>query len=177
MLKGQFKRRYLIDKRYQLTQSLGLVVTHLLVALFAVLMTVWFYLFVIDRRLIHNHNSALLVYLFVGAIVLTSISVYASLCHSHRIAGMIYKLEMIFKDVRLNRYPDKPVSFRRRDYFHWLTPSLNDALNHCRQQETALDDLYKKIEVVRTEIVNGNLRDMRMVADELETLDRGRNDM
>ncbi|MBN2793684.1 MAG: hypothetical protein JXQ81_14320 [Desulfuromonadales bacterium] len=172
MFKGQPKRRYLVDKRYQLSQTLGLVATHLLVALCGVIMTAWFYLFIIDRRLIHNHNSALLNYLLVCAALLILLVVYAALRHSHRIAGVMFKLDMIFKNIGEGKYPEKPVGFRRRDYFHWLVPSLNRALDRCRGKEAALEDLYKEIEAVREEIANGKLCDTRMILDELQLLGR-----
>jgi len=172
MFKGRFKRRYLVDKHYQLSQSLGLVATHILVALCAVLMTVWFYLFVIDRRLVHNHNSALLNYLLVGVVLLILLVVYAALRHSHRIAGVMFKLDMIFKNIDEGKYPEKPVGFRRRDYFHWLVPSLNRALDRCREKEATLEDLYREIEAVREEIANGKLCDTRMILDELKLLGR-----
>jgi hypothetical protein len=172
MIKGRFKRRYLVDKRYQLSQSLGLVATHLLVALCGVIMTAWFYLFMVDRRLVHNHNGALLNYLLVCAALLILLVVYASLRHSHRIAGVMFKLEMIFKNIGEGKYPEKPVGFRRRDYFHWLVPSLNRALDRCREKEAALEDLYREIEAVREEIANGKLCDTQTILDELQLLGR-----
>ena len=170
MKKNKRKRRYLLDKRYQLSQSIGLLLSYLLVAFCVAVLLIWYYLFIFDTRLVLHHNNLIPAYLFCCAVALAFIAFYWSIRHSHRVAGMVFKLDMIFKDVCHGKFPERPVNFRRYDYFHWLIPSLNDALDHFREKEEHLAELHRELDKLQEQITNGTLSDAGIVLTELQRI-------
>lgn len=141
MFEGTWKRKKIVvDKEFQfrylmtwvlLTMSLlgGLVVGSLSV----------FYLF----------NDAQMVTYFIWvnatcAAVITGISVYYIVLHSHRIAGPAFRLERLLHEAAEGRRGFR-VRLRRKDYLKRIADGLNELLESLEQKEARVHELGRMV--------------------------------
>ena len=134
----RFRRKYIVNKRYQFSQVAVALAANLLVALLMAMLLSWFYLFVLDGGVIVNHNQQVPVYLAGAIILILFISMFWSLRRSRAVAGMIKKLDSILTKASNGVFADSPLVFRKGDHFTSLSVPLNRCIaqlqerNNCR---------------------------------------------
>jgi|LGVF01.1.fsa_nt_gb hypothetical protein len=128
--KRNLRRKFLIDKRFQLGVAGTLAAIQLLTFLAAFLAASWLYLFVLDRRMVCSHNAAFLSHLGVASAIGIALLVYWCIRRTHAIAGPIYKTRQLLQAAAGGELPGWPVRFRKRDCFQNLAEDLNACLDY-----------------------------------------------
>nr|WP_320115817.1 hypothetical protein [uncultured Desulfuromonas sp.] len=179
------KRHYLVNHRYQLGQSLIIILSHSVVALCVAIAVSWYYLFLFDQRMFCDHNGSFFFYVLVAvATVLCGVLVW-SIRHSHHVAGMFLKIDLLLKDAARGKYPQQPILFRQSDHFRWLSASLNPVLKRMRDSDQHLRNVCDKLDPIVGHIANNDhnlqwlAKDLRKLQQEinryLDTSDEDKN--
>ena len=134
--KRKIRRKYLIDKRFQLGAAGTLVAIQLLMFLAAFLAASWLYLFVLDRRMVCSHNAAFLSHLGVAGAIATALVIFWCIRRTHAIAGPIYKTRQLLRAAAAGNIPQTPVRFRKKDHFQGLADDLNTCLEAISRLQT-----------------------------------------
>lgn len=137
MVKKKYRRKYLVNGRYQLAQALVAVLANAFAVLLTGALLAWFYLVVWDGSLAVNHNRLIPLYLAGSLTVVVFSSSYFSLRSSRSVAGMMKKLQMVLEDAGRGVLPERQVRFRKSDYFQELEAPLNACLEQLRKKKAA----------------------------------------
>jgi len=141
----KFRRRYLVNPRYQLTQAGVAIAANIVVALLMAALMSWFYLLYLNKGVACNHNHLFPFYVIGATLVVILVSMELSLRRSRAVAGMMCKLDIVLRDAAKGILPDSPLVFRKGDYFGLLARPLNDCfaqlLFQRNSQFAALDAL------------------------------------
>jgi methyl-accepting chemotaxis protein len=78
------------------------------------------------------------------AAVITGISLYYIVLHSHRIAGPAYRLERLIKEIAEGRRGFR-VRLRRKDYLKHIASALNELLEGLERKENRIHELGRRI--------------------------------
>ena len=156
MKKAKHKRKFLVNKRYQLREC-GLSLTaNILVALLMALLLSWFYLFVMDGGVVCNHNRRLPLYVAFLTMGIALIAAFWSLHKSRSVAGMMNKINILLNDASRGNFPSERLVFRKGDYFSWLAAPLNTCLVRMHRQQKCLQDAVPELEVVLEKLESGD---------------------
>lgn len=166
----RYKRKYLVDARFQLRQVVVLIIANLLlVSLISALLS-WFYLIVWDGSTAYNHNQLIPVYVAVFALLVICCTVIFSLRRSRSIAGMMKKLQLVLEDAALGVVPEKELTFRKSDYFKQLATPLNDCFALIRaSQNVDTTAVVKELKDIHAEL-DSETADTRRLQDRIESL-------
>lgn len=134
MSNQRYQRQYLVNKKYQLTQAGVAIAANLLVILLMAALMSWFYLLYLNQGVAANHNRLFPVYIAVAALLVVFFSTFWSLSRSRMVAGMMRKLDIVLQDAASGKLPDRPLIFRKGDYFQWLAAPLNNCFLRLQQQ-------------------------------------------
>jgi len=145
--KEKFRRKYIVNKKYQFSQVAVALAANLLVALLMAMLLSWFYLFVQDGGVAVNHNQQAPVYLAGAILLIVFVSMFWSLRRSRVISGMIEKLDSVLTDAGNGIFPDSPLIFRKGDHFTSLAVPLNKCI--AQLQERA-DNRTATVSVLQT---------------------------
>ena len=151
--KEKFRRRNIVNKKYQFSQVAVALTANLLVALLMAVLMSWFYLLVLDGGVVCNHNRQVPLYLAGAALVIVLSDLFWSLRRSRSIAGMMCKLDIVLADAARGVFPGSRLVFRKRDPFARLAGPLNACLVRLKMQQRheemavrALQDLQQEFE-------------------------------
>lgn len=139
MKKKKYKRKYLVNGRYQFSQAAVTIIANLSVALLITALLSWFYLLAWNGIVIYNHNKMIPVYLICIVVLVISFSLLWSLYRSRAIAGMIKKIDSTLTDASNGVFADEPLKFRKGDYFASLSVSLNRCLALLQEKESSAE--------------------------------------
>ncbi|AFL72197.1 hypothetical protein [Thiocystis violascens] len=138
-MKSTYRRKYLVDSGYQLTQAGVVVAANLLVALLMAALLSWFYLLEWDGAIAYDHNRRIPIYILTLILIVMLSAMLLSLRRSRMVAGMLKKLHRILDDAGAGVLPEREVDFRRSDYFRELAAPLNRCLERLKALECAED--------------------------------------
>lgn len=145
MNREKFRRRYLVDPRYQFAQAGVAIAANVVVALLMAVLMSWFYLLYFNKGVACNHNHLFPFYVIGATLVVILISMALSFRRSRAVAGMMCKLDIVLRDAAKGILPDSPLVFRKGDYFGLLARPLNDCFAQLQfqrsSQAAALDAL------------------------------------
>lgn len=137
MSRERFRRRYLVNPRYQLTQAGVAIAANIVVALLMAVLMSWFYLLYLNRGVACNHNHLFPFYVIGATLVVLLVSMALSFRRSRAVAGMMCKLDIVLRDAAKGILPDSPLMFRKGDYFGLLARPLNDCFAQLRLQKNS----------------------------------------
>ncbi|MCK5231009.1 MAG: hypothetical protein KAR13_12120 [Desulfobulbaceae bacterium] len=135
------RRRYLVNHRYQLSQAGVILVSHLLVALLMAGLLSWFYLFMLDGSIACNHNRQIPWYLGGAVVIITLATTWWAIRRSHCVVGTVVKIDKTLSSAAQGDFPDRSITFRKKDHFPWLASSINDCvkgLQACREEKNII---------------------------------------
>lgn len=135
MKKEKFRRKYIVNKKYQFGQVAAVLAANLLVAVLMAVLLSWFYLLVLDGGVVCNHNRQVPVYLAGATLIIVLLSMFWSLRRSRSIAGMIKKLDSVLTEAGHGIFPDSPLVFRKGDHFTSLSVPLNRCIARLRERD------------------------------------------
>jgi methyl-accepting chemotaxis protein len=145
--KPKVKRSSLINKRFQFGTAGILALVQLCTFVTAFLAAAWLYLFVLDRRMVCDHNAAFLGHLGVTGAITLVLLIFWCIRRTHAIAGPIHKTRQLLRAAAGGDLPARPVRFRKGDCFKELADDLNACLETMenlrmerRQLLTALEE-------------------------------------
>ncbi len=84
--------------------------------------------------------------LTIGIILLAIIFITLCVAFSHSIAGPLFKLSAIIKQVLEGRIPDESFKFRKTDNFQWLANDFNKLIRIIRSHQLEKEDVLSKLE-------------------------------
>lgn len=126
------RRQFLVDKRFQLSHAAWIGLGQCLSMLLIALAISWFYLFVLDRRMVSSHNPALLWHTGCAVVIIMLLAALWSVFFTHRIAGPTRKLTQFLERAVHGDIPPGGVHFRRRDALKSSEAPLNAFLETYR---------------------------------------------
>jgi hypothetical protein len=132
------QRKFLVNSRYQLPHAGVVLVSQMVVAIIAVGATAAFYLLFFQGGVIMDHNRAIPWFLLMVAVVALGFTLWFSLRRSRRVAGLMLKIEALFIRAARGEYPERPLVFRKDDYFKELAGPLNACLVATREKDRLL---------------------------------------
>ena len=135
MKKSYYRRKYLVDGRYQLSQAAAVIIANVMVLLLISALLSWFYLIAWDGSVAVNHNQRIPFYIMICVLIVTLFSVYFSLRRSRSVAGMMKKLHTVLENAGQGVFPEKKLVFRNSDYFRQLATPLNECLNQLQKKQ------------------------------------------
>jgi len=157
------RRRYLVNKRYQLTQVGVAITANLLVALLVAVLMSWFYLLYLNKGIAANHNQLFPIYLAVAVLAVIIFSSFWSLRRSGIVAGMMLKLDIILRDAAGGIFPESPLVFRKEDYFEWLAQPINDCFLQLKNLRRVQDTTVSALDELKHRIVTGGVNNKELV--------------
>lgn len=165
MKQEKYRRRYLVDKRYQLTQAGVAIAANILVVLLMATLMSWFYLFYLDNVVVCDHNRLFPLYLGVTMVLVVFLSTLMSLRRSRAVAGMIRKLDSVLRDAAAGKFPDSPLVFRKGDCFGWLAHPLNLCFIRLKWQRNAQDRAISSLRELKDRIDSQGVNREKIVQD------------
>jgi len=129
------QRKFLVNSRYQLSHAGVILLSQMIVAFIAVAATAAFYLLFFQGGVIMDHNRTLPWFLLGVAIFALVMTLWLSLRRSRRVAGLMLKIEGLFLRASQGEFPERPLVFRRDDYFKELAGPLNACLVATREND------------------------------------------
>jgi hypothetical protein len=172
-----YRRKYLVDGRYQLSQAAAVILGNVIVAVLVGALLSWFYLLAWDGSVAVNHNRRIPFYITICILVVVALSSYFNLRKSRSIAGMMKKLHTVLDNAGRGEFPATKIVFRKSDYFGQLATPLNECLGQLRKSRSAggpaliesLQDLADRIE--KDKIDNAGVK--RSLRKIIRTLEQG----
>jgi hypothetical protein len=140
------RRKALIDKRFQFGTAGILAIIQILTFVTASLASSWLYLFVLDRRMVCNHNAAFLCHLGVAGAAAIVLLLHWCVRRTHAIAGPIYKTRQLLRAAAEGHLPALPVRFRKKDCFKELADDLNACLSTMQHMHRERQQLMMALE-------------------------------
>lgn len=134
-MKKKYKRKYLIDRKYQFSEAILVVIANILSVLLASTLIMWLYLIVWDGSIAVNHNQKITQYITASLLVVVILSVYFSVLRSRSVAGMMKKLRRILTDAGHGIFPAKTTVFRKSDYFKDIATPLDECLDQLKKKQ------------------------------------------
>jgi hypothetical protein len=167
MKKNRIRRALLVHARYQLSQTGVALLANLLVVLLVAALASWFYLMVLDSRLVASHNQAFPLLLAGCALLVLLFSTWWTLRTTRRVAGQFRKMTDLLEGAARGVFPDRPVTFRTDDHFPQLSGPLDNCLRQMRRQREELDAARQVVSEARGLIATGGVapQDLARVLD------------
>jgi len=136
--KTKFKRKILVNSRYQLSEVWVSVLTNLTVALLMAAFLSWFYLLVWNGRIAYNHNNVMPAFILCLGLIVSFVAIFLGLLRTRSIAGMIKKIDAVLTEASRGEYSKKTLVFRKGDYFSTIATPLNTCLEQLENNDTVL---------------------------------------
>ncbi len=140
----QVRRRYFLDKSFQLRYVAVIIIIQLCVAVPVGFIMSYLYLFVFNgEKIICQHNYALFIQ---WAILLGTSSIVLMIwgvVYTQRIIAPIYRIRDLLRSAALGDIPSGKIKFREKDKFKWLGNDLTDCFETMKQYKQSLNELTK----------------------------------
>jgi len=159
MKEKKYKRKYIVNRKYQFAQAAVAVSANLLTGLLVAALVVWFYLLFYGGSVVADHNRALPVFLIAVALAVAIASSLCSLRRSHSVAGIIKKMEIVLQNAARGTLPEESLTFRKGDCFPALADPLNQCLNRQKDMMGAMESSTRILREVLGGIENGKLNE------------------
>jgi hypothetical protein len=174
MKSKQFKRKYIVHAKYQLTQAAAMIIANLSIAFLMVALLSWFYLLIWDGHgsVIYNHNQMIPVYLICVTILISLLSLFWSLRRSRTIAGMIKKIDNVLTEASHGIFPERPLGFRKGDHFTSLSVSLNRCLSQLKKKDINENSEIVSIQALMNRIDSGGMSNKEVLSSLSDILKR-----
>ncbi|MBN1140436.1 MAG: hypothetical protein JXB25_01370 [Deltaproteobacteria bacterium] len=121
-------RNLVLDRGFQLRHAGAMIAVQLLTALAVAGVSSWFYLVILDERLICDHNQSALWTFSLTVLVLVLAILAWSIRFTHSLAGPLLKLDRVLNAAAQGELPRERVTFRGRDRLRSLEAGLNGCL-------------------------------------------------
>ena len=171
-MKNKIKRKYLVAPRYQLSQAGIILLSHLLVALLVTGLLSWVYLFMLNSSIAFDHNRQIPWFLAAMVLLITAITTWWVIRHSHRVAGAMFKVDQTLSRAAKGDCPDREISFRKGDHFPQLAASINDCLKGLQACHKERDDIITDLAAVQARLKEGQLSSEEAAGIIQETIDK-----
>lgn len=155
MKKNRIRRALLVHARYQLSQAGVVLLANLLVVLLVATLASWYYLMVLDSRLVSGHNQTFPVLLAGCALVVVLFSTWWSLRTTRRVAGQFRKVADLLEGAAREEFPEHAVTFRTDDHFPQLSGPLDNCLRQMRRLRDERDAARQVVNEVMEELALG----------------------
>jgi len=156
-MKGQARRRYLVNGRFQVNHIISITVMVIFAFFVISLCLGWFYLHGMDDRLTCNYNTSILWRMGVVFLFFMTGMILWSIQYTRAIAGPIEALCGTLEKAAEGSFPDRPVRFRRDDLFKRLAAPLTRCLTSMQLTRLTLDHTLERIEELRFDINHGHI--------------------
>ncbi len=128
LLKRIARKRFFIDRRFQLTMAGSMLLTALVCMFVTALGVSWLHVYFLNGRLWADMDTAFWVKAAVIAgFMLTAVALWV-VYSTHAVAGPICRIRRVLQDAARGVFPDRPVRFRHGDAFQELAKDVNACL-------------------------------------------------
>ncbi len=148
----KIKRKYLINKRFQLGAGFLAVAIQIPCMLATGLGLSWFYLIYLDERTVSSCNSGVLLDMIIVGLVITCIILFLSIRLTHAIVGPIKKTRAVLRQMAQGQPPENAVKFRKNDWFKELALDLNALADRLIKASRARNLALKSLEELKTSL-------------------------
>jgi len=137
------RRHFLINKKFQFT-FLFIAVPIMLLTAVAIGVTI---------PLLYQSGFK---WRFVFAFIVYSITLgLFSILYTHSIAGPLYKLGKVLRDITYDKIPDKKFKFRDSDQFQWLAADFERYLESRRRDVLLKEKIVSNLNLLKDMLKNG----------------------
>lgn len=147
MQKKKIRRtNYLINKKFQISHILLMVLLQAMIATAIGLGFSWLYIAETD------------ILGFVWAVILFSLLIIVlSVAFTHSIAGPLHKLGNVIRQITKGTIPEEPFKFRKTDNFSWLARDFNNYLTVLKKKQTHQKNAVINLKTLQNNIKRGNV--------------------
>ncbi len=138
------RTHYLIDKKFQLSHIFLMVLLQAVIATAIGLGFSWLY---ITETNIQGFVWAVI--LFVLLIIVLSIA------FTHSVAGPLYKLGNVIRQITKGSIPEEPFKFRKTDNFRWLAGDFNNYLTVLKKKQINQKNVFVNLKTLQDNIRQG----------------------
>lgn len=136
----KIKRRYLINKKYQLGNAFIVTALQIPCILVTAIALSCFYLFMVDSRMVTSCNTGLLLNMGVIILIISAATVWLSIRFTHKVVGPVEKTGALLRDIARGHLPEETVSFRKNDRFKELSKDLNEVIAVMKKKRRAVEN-------------------------------------
>jgi len=140
------RTNYLINKKFQISHILLMVLLQVMIAAAIGLGFSWLY--------IAETN----VQGFIWAVVIfTLLVIVLSVAFTHSIAGPLYKLGNVIRQITRGSMPEEPFKFRKTDNFKWLAKDFNNYLTVLGKKQINQKNAVVNLKTLQNDINRGDV--------------------
>ena len=154
--KKMTKRRYLINKKFQLGNALLIIGLQIPCTLLTGLVLSGFFLFIVDSRMVSSFNTGLLSNMIFSLLVVSAGVAWLSIRFTHKIVGPIEKTSALLRDIARGKLPENRISFRKNDRFRELSKDLNGIVTVMKKQKKTLEDISRELTALKKAMTEKN---------------------
>ena len=142
MKKKKIRRtNYLLNKKFQISHIVLMVLLQVMIATAIGLGFSWLYITETD------------VQGFIWAVtVFTLLIIVLSIAFTHSIAGPLYKLGNVIRQLTRGSIPEEPFKFRKTDNFKWLARDFNNYLTVLAQKQAGQKNAVANLKTLQDNI-------------------------
>jgi methyl-accepting chemotaxis protein len=166
--KNKKKRKYLINKKFQLGYALKITAIQIPCILATGISLSWFYLIFMDNQMHASCNLQIFIQMFLLLLIFSCVVVFFSIRLTHSIAGPVQKTSAVLRQIAKGNLPEKKIVFRKKDLFKELSHDLNHMIDAMREDRLYYENAREKLESVRDDIVNNT--DQNLCLAKIETI-------
>jgi hypothetical protein len=170
------RRRLLIDSRYQLGHLAVILSANVLVMLLIAVLISWFYLLFFKGNLVCDHNRLFPFYLGGIALVVMLVLSLWSLSRSRSVAGMMRKTESVLVEATEGSFPQKPLIFRKSDYFGTLAGPINTCIARMQRQDQRRAEAVRLLSALQQHLAEGDGMDRETLRASIGAIRAGLED-
>ncbi|MCK5162530.1 MAG: methyl-accepting chemotaxis protein [Desulfobacula sp.] len=167
--KNTIKRKYLINKKFQLSNALKITAIQIPCILVTGISISWFYLIFMDNRLYTDSNPGIFLHMFFLIILLSCGVIFFSIRFTHSIAGPVQKTGVVLRQIANGNLPEKKIKFRKKDSFKNLSNDLNHMIDSIRKDRLVYKNTTEKLESLKNDIIN-NYADQNQCLGKIEDI-------
>jgi nitrogen fixation/metabolism regulation signal transduction histidine kinase len=95
---------------------------------------------------------------FAWAVILFSLLIIVlSVAFTHSIAGPLYKLGNVIRQITKGAIPEEPFNFRKTDNFSWLARDFNNYLTVLKKKQTHQKNAVINLKTLQNNIKRGDV--------------------
>ncbi len=133
------RRRYFIDKKFQLAFAGNMLLISCVCILVTTLVVSWFFVYFMTDNLSASIDRSYVIKMGIILFFVAAAIMIWTVKRTHAIVGPIFRARKILRAAARGEFPEKPVKFRRNDAFKELAVDINLCLETMRAYRNQLN--------------------------------------
>ncbi len=146
MARQYTRKNFLINKQFQFGFVIFAVMFMVLISATVGLVIPWLFQAQANKYL-----------LIIAVILITAMFITLCIAFTHSIAGPMYKMSKVMREVVDGNFPDAPVKLRESDYFKWIAEDLSNLLSMMKKYENDKREISSELKDLKVKVESNQL--------------------